>query len=119
MGYHRSLEWYAYAMKYEEDGKFLIFCEHCQQVFFISNNVLQRLLHTQCFKSTKGTLADLDCLSICCKHPKWLFVTEYFSPTRKLEEDEIAGNYLKAMRSEDQEKLMWWELLDDCERKDC
>ena len=111
-----SHEWYEYAMQFEEDGQFLIFCEHCQQVFFIRKSIIQRFQHDRRFEEETWSLRDLDCMSICCKNPHWLFVTAYFNPTRNLQQGEEARNYLQVIRYEDQERLMWEEMLNDSER---
>jgi len=98
--------WYEFACISEySDKKMILYCEKCEQIFFIRNMTWKRLEEKTLF-----TLTNLTSHARCCEDPNWFFVTLMFTPRREIGE-EVAKNFLSALDEEASLLYLWMDIL--------
>ena len=94
-------DWWKLASQYEEQGKSLIFCRSCEQVFYLSEETRKNL--------NGGRFTMLEALSRkanCCPDPLWFFIVAPFVPQRSPLLNEKPVCFLKKLKLEDQIKII-------------
>lgn len=100
------MNWYLYALTKEEEGLYIIYCENCEKIFSIKSTTWKKLeaFHLK-------NLESLDSKAHCCKNPYWLFITDMYSPKRKLCKKEKPKYFLSILKNKWKEYFLWVELL--------
>ena len=87
------------------DGRALIWCKTCGEIFTIRETTLERI-------SKKWShLGYLEKMGNCCNNPDWLFVTDLFMP-KKGEPRYPKKNWIQMLKEEYQDQFIYEEILE-------
>jgi len=87
------------------EGKELIWCKTCGELFTIRDKTWKRV------SKTYPSLEWIDPMANCCEKPVWLFVTDLFPPD-KGEPRMPVKSWLQGLKRRYQERFVFEEILE-------